>query len=94
MQRLAVEGSKGSASGLTWADAKETLMDWRLYGHYAIYFAVSLPFSSLSLFTPSIVAGLGYKDLHAQLLTVPPWAIAYGMSFHKQTKQAAFSRFY
>ncbi|KAI0523744.1 MFS general substrate transporter [Xylaria bambusicola] len=79
-QRLLIDGSKGSASGLTWADAKETLMDWRLYGHYAIYFAVSLPFSSLSLFTPSIVAGLGYKDLHAQLLTVPPWAIAYVIS--------------
>ncbi|KAI1124696.1 MFS general substrate transporter [Nemania abortiva] len=76
-QRLAVDGSKGSARGLNWGDVKETLMDWRLYGHYAIYFAVSLPFSSLSLFTPSIVAGLGYKDLHAQLLTVPPWAVAY-----------------
>ncbi|KAJ8120103.1 hypothetical protein O1611_g10452 [Lasiodiplodia mahajangana] len=79
-QRLAVDGSKGSASSLTWKEAKETLMDWRLYGHYAIYFAVSLPFSSLSLFTPSIVAGLGYKDLHAQLFTVPPWAIAYVVS--------------
>ncbi|KAI1184841.1 MFS general substrate transporter [Nemania serpens] len=79
-QRLAVDGSKGSAAGLTWKDAKETLTDWRLYGHYAIYFAVSLPFSSLSLFTPSIVSGLGYKDLQAQLLTVPPWAIAYVIS--------------
>ncbi|GAP91683.1 putative major facilitator superfamily transporter [Rosellinia necatrix] len=79
-RRLLVDGSKGSASALTWADARETLTDWRLYGHYAIYFAVSLPFSSLSLFTPSIVAGLGYKDLHAQLLTVPPWAIAYVVS--------------
>lgn len=27
---------------------------------YIIYFAVSLPFSSLSLFTPSIIAGLHY----------------------------------
>ncbi|KAI8628087.1 MFS general substrate transporter [Xylariaceae sp. FL1651] len=79
-QRLVVEGSKGSATSLTWEDTKTTLMDWRLYGHYAIYFAVSLPFSSLSLFTPSIVAGLGYKDLQAQLLTVPPWAIAYVVS--------------
>ena len=69
----------------TWLSESEkelaTLTDWRLCGHYAIYFAVSLPFSSLSLFTPSIVAGLGYKDLHAQLLTVPPWAIAYGMAY-------------
>ncbi|KAI2635268.1 MFS general substrate transporter [Xylaria nigripes] len=76
-QRLLVDGSKGSAPNLSWKDAKETLTDWRLYGHYVIYLGISLSFSSLSLFTPSIVAGLGYKDLHAQLLTVPPWAIAY-----------------
>ena len=76
--RLHVDGAKGSAASMTWQDAKDTLTDWRLYGHYAIYFAVSLPFSSLSLFTPSIVAGLDYHDLQAQLMTVPPWAVAYG----------------
>ncbi|KAI1205298.1 MFS general substrate transporter [Annulohypoxylon truncatum] len=76
-QRLYLEGAKGSASSMTWDDVKSTLTDWRLYGHYAIYFAVSLPFSSLSLFSPSIVAGLGFHDLEAQLLTVPPWAAAY-----------------
>lgn len=78
VERLRIEGSKGDSHNITWADAKTTLTDWRLYGHYLIYFAVSLPFSSLSLFTPSITAGLGYKDLQAQLMTVPPWAVAYG----------------
>ncbi|KAL2176537.1 major facilitator superfamily domain-containing protein [Thermothelomyces heterothallicus CBS 202.75] len=77
IERLRVEGSKAGHRTMTWADAKATLTDWRLYGHYIIYFAVSLPFSSLSLFTPSITAGLGYKDLQAQLMTVPPWAAAY-----------------
>ncbi|KAI4869166.1 MFS general substrate transporter [Hypoxylon rubiginosum] len=76
-QRLYLEGAKGSAASMTWDEAKATLTDWRLYGHFAIYFAVSLPFSSLSLFSPSIVAGLGYHDLEAQLFTVPPWAVAY-----------------
>jgi hypothetical protein len=33
--------------------------------------------ASLSLFSPVIVAGLGYEDLHAQLFTVPPYAVAY-----------------
>ncbi|KAM7183356.1 MFS transporter [Naviculisporaceae sp. PSN 640] len=60
-----------------WADAKSTLTDWRLYGHYLIYFGVGVPFSSLSLFTPSITAGLNYRDLQAQLMTVPPYAVAY-----------------
>lgn len=42
-----------------------------------IYFGISAPFSSLSLFTPSITAGLGYDGLEAQLMTVPPYAVAY-----------------
>lgn len=75
--RLHVEGSKGLHESNWWGDAKATLVDWRLWGHYAIYFGISTPFSSLSLFTPSITAGLGYEDLQAQLMTVPPYAVAY-----------------
>ncbi|KAJ6471452.1 major facilitator superfamily domain-containing protein, partial [Mycena sanguinolenta] len=62
---------------MTWGDVKETLTEWRLYAHYLVYFGVSLSFSSLSLFTPSIVAGLGYQSLKANLMTVPPYAVAY-----------------
>ncbi|KAF7373726.1 MFS domain-containing protein [Mycena sanguinolenta] len=75
--RLKNQGSKGSSPPMTWAEVKDTLTDWRLYAHYAIYFGVSPPFSSLSLFTPSIVAGLGFESLKANLMTVPPYAIAY-----------------
>lgn len=75
--RLRVEGSKSHHSSMTLTDAKSTLTDWRLYAHYAIYFGVSVPFSSLSLFSPSITAGLGFMDLKAQLMTVPPYAVAY-----------------
>jgi hypothetical protein len=42
-----------------------------------VYFGISAPFSSLSLFTPAITSGLGYTSLNAQLMTVPPWAVAY-----------------
>ncbi|KAL3441778.1 major facilitator superfamily domain-containing protein [Aspergillus insuetus] len=76
-RRLQVEGSKGDAKAMSWADAKAVLTEWRLYVHYVIYFGISTPFSSLSLFTPSITAGLGYESLKAQLMTVPPYAVAY-----------------
>jgi len=76
--RLLHEGSKSHHHSMTWEDAKSTLTDWRLYGHYLMYFGVGVPFSSLSLFTPSITAGLGFFDLKAQLMTVPPYAVAYG----------------
>ncbi|KAL1845053.1 hypothetical protein VTK73DRAFT_1216 [Phialemonium thermophilum] len=77
LHRLHVEGSKSHHRSMTWHDVKTTLTDGRLYGHYLIYFCVSVPFSSLSLFTPSITSGLGYVDLKAQLMTVPPYAVAY-----------------
>ncbi|KAF7181511.1 hypothetical protein CNMCM7691_000729 [Aspergillus felis] len=76
-QRLQTEGSKGAAKAMTGEDAKAVLTDWRLYAHYAVYFGISAPFSSLSLFTPAITSGLGYTNLRAQLMTVPPWAVAY-----------------
>ncbi|KAF7556145.1 hypothetical protein G7Z17_g1648 [Cylindrodendrum hubeiense] len=75
--RMEYNGSKGSAGNMKWADAKEVLLDWRLYLHYIVYFSKSCPFSSLSLFTPSITKGLGYDSLQAQLMTVPPYAAAF-----------------
>lgn len=77
VNRLSIEGSKGLQKSNWWHDAKATFIDLRLWFHYVIYFGISCPFSSLSLFTPSITAGLGYKNLEAQLMTVPPYAVAY-----------------
>ncbi|KAI0739402.1 MFS transporter [Daedaleopsis nitida] len=62
---------------ITWAEARATLVDWRLYMHYVAYISNSVSFSSNSLFAPTIVAGLGYKGLDAQLFTVPPYAIGF-----------------
>lgn len=49
--------------------------------------------SSLSLFAPTIVSGLGYKNLQAQLFTIPPYAVAYVVTLvlamisdHKKTR--------
>ncbi|KAJ3542189.1 hypothetical protein NM688_g5998 [Phlebia brevispora] len=78
---LAVGRIKGVSSlghaRISWAEAKETLLDVRLYLHYLVYITLSVPFSSISLFSPTIVAGLGYEGLQAQLFTVPPYAIAF-----------------
>ncbi|KAF4466557.1 MFS transporter [Fusarium albosuccineum] len=75
--RMDFNGSKGSAGNMKWQDAKEVLLDWRLYLHYIVYFSKSCPFSSLSLFTPSLTKGLGYDSLQAQLMSVPPYAAAF-----------------
>ncbi|KAF0321813.1 major facilitator superfamily transporter [Colletotrichum asianum] len=76
IQRLGENSSKGNAK-LNWPDAKQTLKDLRLWVHYFTYLCLGVAVTSLSLFAPTIVSGLGYKDLQAQLFTVPPYAIAY-----------------
>ena len=80
-RQLATERIKGVAAlghaKITWKEAKETLIDWRIYLHYIAYIGLSPPFSSLTLFTPTLVAGLGYEGLNAQLFTVPPFAAAF-----------------
>ncbi|EUC55188.1 MFS transporter [Rhizoctonia solani AG-3 Rhs1AP] len=78
---LAIGRLRGLASTqgsrFTWAEAKLTLKDWRLYGYYIGYVCTAIPLSSLSLFLPTLVSGLGYTGLQAQLFTVPPYACAY-----------------
>ncbi|KAM6536030.1 hypothetical protein FALCPG4_005551 [Fusarium falciforme] len=66
-----------SKEKLSWADAKVTLMDVRLYAHYIAYTCVGCIIASLSLFAPTIVLGLGFEGLRAQLFTVPPYATAF-----------------
>ncbi|CAE7218055.1 unnamed protein product [Rhizoctonia solani] len=80
-QELAIGRLKGLASTqderFTWGDVKSTLKDWRLYAHCIGYVCTTVPLSSLSLFLPTLVSGLGYTGLQAQLFTVPPYAGAY-----------------
>ena len=58
--------------------ARMTIEEVKSLTHTAkLYFLISAPFSSLSLFIPPIVANLGYTSLEAELMTVPPYAVAY-----------------
>ena len=45
----------------------------------------SIPLASFTFYTATIVTGLGYTSLEAQLLTIPPWVVGYlfalGLSF-------------
>jgi hypothetical protein len=49
----------------------------RMLVHYCAYIADVVPQGSFTFFTPTIVTGLGYESVHAQLLTVPPWAVGF-----------------
>ena len=48
--------------------------------HYLGYLVNCIPLGSLTFFTPTIVTGLGFTSINAQLLTVPPWMVGYCFS--------------
>jgi MFS family permease len=52
------------------------LKDWKTYGFMAIYAGCLCPLYAFSLFLPTILGGMGYKGTKAQLLSVPPYAVA------------------
>jgi len=52
------------------------LKDWKSYLYAVIYLGNCIPVYALSLFLPSIIANLGYKNADAQLLSTPPYILA------------------
>ena len=55
-----------------WASVK----DWKTWLYAVIYMGCDGPLYAFSLFLPTIIRGLGYSGTTAQLLSVPPYAVA------------------
>ncbi|KIX00159.1 uncharacterized protein Z518_10296 [Rhinocladiella mackenziei CBS 650.93] len=53
-----------------------SLKDWKTYTGMMIYMGCDGALYAFSLFLPTIVQQMGYKSIHAQLLSVPPYAVA------------------
>ncbi|KAF2266364.1 major facilitator superfamily transporter [Lojkania enalia] len=54
----------------------DAVRDWKIWMHMFITIGIYSPLYTLSLFLPTIVKNLGYKNSQAQLMTVPPYAVA------------------
>jgi len=50
--------------------------DWKTWTGALIYMGCDGALYAFSLFLPTIVQQMGYKSIHAQLLSVPPYAVA------------------
>ncbi|KAL1916868.1 uncharacterized protein VTP21DRAFT_5065 [Calcarisporiella thermophila] len=75
--RLKKDAGAASQQHFSWNQCFMVLRDWKVPMHMAVYITTSTPLYSLSLFLPSIINELGYKDkLTAQLMSAPPYAIA------------------
>ncbi|EIW55152.1 MFS general substrate transporter [Trametes versicolor FP-101664 SS1] len=50
--------------------------DWRVYTGGVLYFGVNCAVASITAFLPTIITTFGVTNARAQLLTVPPYAVA------------------
>ncbi|KIW96576.1 uncharacterized protein Z519_01967 [Cladophialophora bantiana CBS 173.52] len=50
--------------------------DWKTWTGAMIYMGCDGALYAFSLFIPTIIQQMGYKSIHAQLLSVPPYAVA------------------
>ncbi|KAI9780929.1 MAG: hypothetical protein M1816_002621 [Peltula sp. TS41687] len=75
-RRLESDNDATPHEGFTWANVIHGLKDYKVWLYCAAFHSLSLPLYTLSLFLPTIINSLGYSSYQAQLLTVPPYALA------------------
>ncbi|KAH8700118.1 major facilitator superfamily domain-containing protein [Talaromyces proteolyticus] len=75
--RLKYDNDATRDESFTWAAVLTAFKDPKVWLYGLGFHTVSLPLYTLSLFLPSIISGLGYSNASAQLLTVPPYAVAF-----------------
>jgi len=80
-REIALErGSRGTKADIgavvNKAHVLAALTDWRVYAGGVIYFGLNCALASISAFLPTIITTFGYTNALAQLLTVPPYAVA------------------
>ncbi|KAJ7579912.1 major facilitator superfamily domain-containing protein [Mycena floridula] len=64
----------------SWKEVKRGFLLPQVYFLAVLFFLSGVILYSLAYFTPTIVATLGFKNSQAQLMTVPPFAVAFVIS--------------
>ena len=70
------EDRSSLADEYSFAYVKDALTDWKIWVHMVTTFGIYTALYSISLFLPTIIKNMGYKDNKAQLMTVPPYVVA------------------
>lgn len=74
--RLKANSDSTRDEAFTWHNVTTALKDYKVWLYGLGFHTMSLPLYTLSLFLPTIIKELGFTAAQAQLLTVPPYAVA------------------
>jgi MFS family permease len=73
----AAPSDKVEEEKFSWQQVRMALLNINTLALSLNFFLILIPIYSYSLFLPSIISGLGYTRIHAQLFTVPPNFLAF-----------------
>ncbi|KAL3422689.1 MFS transporter [Phlyctema vagabunda] len=74
--RLRDSSDATNTEAFEWSSVNAALKDYKCWLYGLGFHTMSLPLYTLSLFLPTIIKNLGYTAAQAQLLSVPPYAVA------------------
>ncbi|KAI7856485.1 major facilitator superfamily domain-containing protein [Circinella umbellata] len=78
IERLTEDAGASQDHSFSWPQVVSVFQDWKLYIYIFIYLTGSIMLHGVTLFLPSIVAGMGeWSNAQAQLLTTPPYILAF-----------------
>lgn len=75
-RRLRADGQARTSEEFDKRYIKSAFKDWKTYAYAIVWMGNLCPLYSFSLFLPTILGGMGYSGTTAQLLSVPPYAVA------------------
>ena len=77
LERLKKDSDAAHNEMFTWAGVYQALKDPKIYLYGLCYHTAGLPGYTINLFLPTIINDLGYSATQAQLLSIPPYVIAF-----------------
>lgn len=75
--RLQQDAGPGAGEHFSWNQVRATFTEWKTYAFALCFTCITIPFYSLSFFSPTIIQSLGFKSYQAQLMTAPPYAFSF-----------------
>ena len=74
--RLKADNDATNHEPFSWSSVLRAVKDPKCWLYGLAFHTLSLPLYTLSLFLPTIIKALGYTAAQAQLMSVPPYAVA------------------
>ncbi|KAF8645162.1 hypothetical protein AX16_007990 [Volvariella volvacea WC 439] len=76
LARLKADSDAGDQEQFDWFYVRQAFTDHLVWGYAFLFHGFAFVLYSLSLFMPTIIAGLGFQSWQAQLMTIPPNTLA------------------